>query len=151
MSAVIRIMGEDDPEEVIFSLIEHMMKKVRENILAQFKKHQFPVTRDQWIIIKQLSEMNGTTQKELAAYTLKDPAALTRILDLLEKKGLVQRRSNHKDRRTFKIYLTVEGSRLVNKMTPVVQEIKKMALNGISKKDIAVMENSLKKMHSNLA
>lgn len=48
------------------------------------------------------------SQKELSKLTEKDQATLTRIIDLLEKKKLIQRRINEQDRRSFILHVTDE-------------------------------------------
>ena len=142
-------MEDEKLNDVFFFLIDRMMKRVKEYTLLTFRKHKFPVTKDQWVILKRISEDDGSTQKEIAESTFKDPAALTRILDLLEKKGLVRRVSSAEDRRTYAIKLTVEGSRLVNKMIPIVQEIRAKALEGISNQELETIKSVMKKMHLN--
>jgi len=135
--------------DVFFFQIERMMRAVKDYTLSEFKKHKFQVTKDQWVILKRISEVDGNNQKEIADSTFKDPAALTRILDLLEKKGLVKRETDSSDRRTFTVHLTVEGSRLVARMTPIVQNIRSKALKGISKNEEHQMKEVMKKIVSN--
>lgn len=136
-------------DEVLFFHIEKMMKRVKEYTLQEFKAHQFPVTKDQWVILKRIADDEGSNQKEIAESTFKDPAALTRILDLLEKKKLVKRQNSPSDRRTFMISLTVEGKRLVNKMIPVVQEIRKKAMQGINKEEEEMTKTIMQKITNN--
>jgi len=147
----ILLMKDKALDEIVFYHIEKMMRTVKEYTVAQFKANGFPVTKDQWVILKRIAEINGSTQKEIAETTFKDPAALTRILDLLEKKNLVRRQSNAADRRTFEVHLTVEGSRLVTKMTPVVQEIRSKAMKNISKAEEANLKATLLKMNDNFS
>ncbi len=145
------IMFQDiELNKVVFFPIERMMRKVKEVTVKEFKENNFPVTKDQWIILKRISEINGSTQKEIANTTFKDPAALTRIIDLLEKKGLVKRYMNAEDRRTHSIHLSVDGSRLVNKMTPIVQQIRAKTLKGIDAKDLQLMTKTINKMYKNM-
>lgn len=144
-------MSDTPLHDVIFFPIEKMMRKVKDYTMAEFKKNNFPVTKDQWIILKRVSEINGSTQREIAETTFKDPAALTRILDLLEKKGLVKRMNSDEDRRSFIVELTVDGSRLVQKMTPVVQSIRKKAIRGISTTDQEKLKQLMEKMTENIS
>lgn len=136
-------------DEVLFFHIEKMMRSVKDHTLKVFREHQFPVTKDQWVILKRVSDEEASTQKDIADSTFKDPAALTRILDLLEQKKLVKRQSSPSDRRTFEISLTVEGRRLVNKMIPVVQEIRSKAMKGISKQEEEKVKEVMLKMQQN--
>ena len=143
-------MRDIELEKVFFYQMEKMMKVVNDYTLTVFKENNFPVTKDQWVILKKVSESAGSTQKHIADSTFKDPAALTRILDLLVKKGFVQRQSSMEDRRAFEIGLTVDGSRLVNRMTPIVQEIRAKALAGISEEEERAVGNILEKMRQNI-
>lgn len=136
-------------EEVFFFHIDRMMKAVKEYTLQEFKSNNFPVTKDQWVILKSIYEKNGSSQKAIADSTFKDPAALTRILDILEKKGLVKRGPSAIDRRTFEVSLTVDGGRLVNKMIPIVQGIRSKALKGVSSEEEKLVKVVMKKMHEN--
>ncbi|MDB4083164.1 MarR family transcriptional regulator, partial [Vicingaceae bacterium] len=74
-------------------------------------------SKEQWSVLERISKEEGSNQKDIAKDTFKDPAALTRMLDLLAEKGFVQRKASKNDRRTFDVHLTVEGSRLVNRMS----------------------------------
>ena len=68
----------DQPlENVLFFTIDRMMRRSKEITLQIFKEHQFPVTVDQWILLKRISEQNGLSQRTLADSTFKDPAAVT--------------------------------------------------------------------------
>lgn len=142
-------MLDEKLDDVFFFLIDKMMKRVKEYTLSSFKENDFKVTKDQWVILKRVSEKDGSTQREIAETTFKDPAALTRILDLLEKKQLVKRIASEGDRRSFEVQLTVDGSRLVNKMIPVVQEIRKKALQNISNEELETVKVVMKKMYNN--
>ncbi|MEM1221065.1 MAG: MarR family transcriptional regulator, partial [Bacteroidota bacterium] len=111
---------------------------------------QFPVTIDQWILLKRISEDNGLSQRSLAETTFKDPAAVTRIIDILEKKALVQRHRHPEDRRTHQIQLSQAGFELVKRMTPVVQDIRKKALGDIPTIDLETTRQVVHQMYRNM-
>ena len=58
------------------------------------KLKDFDITGEQWSVLKHVFEKEGCNQKDLATRCLKDRAALTRILDILEKKSLIKRERN---------------------------------------------------------
>ena len=68
------------------------------------------VTPEQWVVLFRLYEREGLTQSELGDRTVKDKTTVTRILDRLEKKGLLYRRRDTRDRRSQRIYLTESGT-----------------------------------------
>lgn len=53
-----------------------------------------------------LLEQNGMTQDELAKASCVDKAAVTRVIQTLEKKGVVERRADEMDKRANRIYIT---------------------------------------------
>ena len=67
--------------------------------------------------------------------TFKDPPTVTRIIDLLEKKGLVQRGMAKGDRRKFKLSLTEEGTKLYHQAFPIVAEIRRTGWGNLSESD----------------
>ena len=63
------------------------------------------ITVEQWVILKIVHESEALTQKELANKSFRDPASITRTMDLLEKKGLLQRDALPNNRRAYTIAL----------------------------------------------
>jgi DNA-binding MarR family transcriptional regulator len=140
----------DNLDEVIYFLSERMMRRAREYSKIIFVEHGFDVSIDQWVILKRISEEQGISQVDLANATYKDPASVTRILDILEKKGWTERRADENSRRAYKIYLTTEGSVLVDKMLPVVQSIRLKGTENLTAEEIESTKSVLKKMYTNL-
>ncbi|MGB5815972.1 MAG: MarR family winged helix-turn-helix transcriptional regulator [Thermoanaerobaculia bacterium] len=72
------------------------------------------------------------------------PSTLTSLLDRLESEGLVTRRTDPDDRRSFLIEATAEGRLLGRRVRRVVEEFESEILEGIGGKDLegfrAVME-----------
>ncbi|MEO1712504.1 MAG: MarR family transcriptional regulator [Bacteroidota bacterium] len=142
---------DDKPlESVLFFAIDRMVRRSKEWTIQIFKEHQFPVTVDQWILLKRIGEDNGLSQRSLAETTFKDPAAVTRIIDILEKKALVQRHRHPEDRRTHQILLTESGLELVKQMTPVVQDIRKKALGDLPAQDLETTRRVVHRMYKNM-
>jgi DNA-binding MarR family transcriptional regulator len=137
-------------DDVIYFLSERMMRRAREYSKTAFAAQGFDVSIDQWVILKRISEEQGISQVDLANATYKDPASVTRILDILEKKGLSERRVDENSRRAYKIYLTTEGVQLVEKMLPLVQSLRAKGIENLTPEEIATTKSVLKKMYANL-
>jgi DNA-binding MarR family transcriptional regulator len=137
-------------EDVVYFLAERMMRAARDKTKEVFKTQRFGVTIDQWLILKRIAETTAITQIDLAQTTFKDPAAVTRILDILERKGLAERHHKIGDRRSYEIQLSEKGKKLVEKMTPFVQELRKQGLKGLSETETEILKKALRKMYKNL-
>ena len=85
---------------------------------AQRVLSHYDLTTEQWGVLSRLIEEEGYNQRSLADKNLKDQAALTRILDLLERKGLARRTRSEQDRRDFLIFITDKGRELYDAVLP---------------------------------
>lgn len=86
----------------------------------QQKLKAFEITSEQWSILSMVYLKEGCNQKELGEKLLKDRAALTRILDILERKELLKRETSNNDRREYLVYITEKGRDLYSNVLPVV-------------------------------
>ncbi|GAB5554632.1 MAG: MarR family transcriptional regulator [Saprospiraceae bacterium] len=128
-----------------------------EKAFKQFKKYKNKVlksagidlTSDQWVILKGISELEGISQIDLAKRTFKEPASVTRILDILERKGLVERRDVDHSRRTYGLWMTESGKQLVEKMIPLAIEIRAKGVSGMSDIEQAQLQQLLIKLYDN--
>ena len=100
------------------------------------------VTSDQWVVLKKVSEEPGINQRELAKAIYKDPASVTRILDVLVKKELIERRQG-KDRRIYEIHLSFRGEKLVEKALGMAVDIRKKGLDGLSNEEVLIFKKAL--------
>lgn len=115
------------------------------------KLKDFDITGEQWSVLKHVFEKEGCNQKDLAQRCLKDRAALTRILDILEKKSLIKRESSPIDRREFLVFLTDVGKKAFDKISPIMDDMAKENLKGFTDDEINSLQYLLEKLISNLS
>jgi len=101
------------------------------NQLLSLRFQPYGLTSEQWSVLFSLCEGDGISQRVLSARTEKDPTNVTRILDQLERKGLVKRESNPGDRRSFLLVATAEGRELAVRLQPIEQQLVESLLEGI--------------------
>jgi len=130
--------------------LERTLSLIKSKSLVVFKEKNFPISRDQWMILERIAEEEGSNQKDIAKDTFKDPASLTRMLDILVDKGFAKRQASKRDRRTFDIYLTVEGNRLANRMRISLQELEKIINQTLKEDEQKILAATLTKMQNNL-
>ena len=118
-----------------FSKIDVTIKKIRNVLQKQLNEAGFDITVDQWVVIEAVQEHPGITQNQLADLTSKDPPTITRIIDLLQNKGLVARSPTTGDRRKYNLYLTDKGNTIFLKASPVVAEVRRKGWGGLDESD----------------
>ncbi len=120
--------------------------------LARYMREKnLPITPDQFRVLTSLWQQDGKSQQELAAASNRDRANVTRLIDILEREGIVERQDDENDRRVFRIYLTKKGRELEAEAAECAQQAIKDAQKGISKEEIEVCMKVLRKTIGNLS
>jgi len=115
-----------------------------------FKAHGFHITPEQWGVLNCLWEEDGQTQTEIAERILKDKTNLTRMLDIMEREELLERRPHEKDRRSYRIYLTLKGEKLKENLIPIAMKINKVAIQSLILKEREVFKRLMNTINRNL-
>ena len=110
----------------------------------------YDLTLEQFHLLKSMPVDSGLTQRQVGEIVNKKPANLTRILDRLESKELVVRRSNPDDRRATLVFLTDKGRVLVEKVHGGFEKFSNQIVRGISEQDQETTRKVLKIMNTNL-
>ena len=109
----------------IFSLAE-LQRLVRS--YAEKKVARYGVTRAQWAVLAKLERTEGLPQAKLAKAMEMQPITLKRLIDPLCANGLIERRADEADRRTWRLYLKPAGSALLQRLKALRNEINQQAL-----------------------
>ncbi len=91
----------------IITYIETIYCIARKKTTSYLKKHQ--VNYQQWRILKSIYLELAVTPAKVSAATFTDSGTISRQLELLETKGLVQREHSKQDRRVVNLKLTPKG------------------------------------------
>jgi DNA-binding MarR family transcriptional regulator len=146
-------MAKLDPSFSITDSTGYWLRKtynmVSINLQKRFDDHG--VTVAQWPILYGLHQGICESPAELAEYLGLYRSAITRLLDRLEKKGLVTRENSPSDRRSLKIVLTEKGRNLVPKLAEISRETNNQVLAGLTCTEIAEVDRILKKIALNAA
>jgi DNA-binding MarR family transcriptional regulator len=124
-----------DMDNAIGYLIGHTAMRIKIGLRRLFVRSGLDVTPEQWVVLFRLHEREGLTQSELGDRTVKDKTTVTRILDRLEKKGLLARRRDPRDRRSQRIFLTEAGSTVLDALMPLVHGYGHALFGGLSPGD----------------
>ena len=76
-------------------------------------------------LLRMLGSNPGMTQQAMAALFGIFPSRLVVLLDELEEKKLVTRRSNPADRRRYELYLTPAGERCLRRIGTITRQLER--------------------------
>jgi len=108
------------------------------------------MTRAQWAVLVRLERAEGLKQAELADMLDLQPITLTRLVDRLCDNGLIERRSDPKDRRAKRLFLTAAARPLLERLHAFGETLMVDVLDGIDDASLADMLGRLGRIKDNL-
>ena len=95
-----------------FGFLVHDISRLRRIVVDRALK-PLGITRAQWWVLAFLSRRDGMTQTALAGDLDLTKVAIGGLIDRLETGGFVERRTDERDARARRVYLTRAGQKLV--------------------------------------
>jgi len=107
------------------------------------------ITRIQWIALYYIQTYSSISQRELSQRMRISDSSAGRLIDRLQRDGLVKRVPSPTDRRVTLLELTEEGNRTISELFHVGVEFNDDIMEGISEEEIRVFQRVLEKMTKN--
>jgi DNA-binding MarR family transcriptional regulator len=106
--------------------------------------------RGQPSMLNLLWAQDGMTHSELAEQLNKSPATITKMVKRMEKTGFVERRSDPKDERLSRVYLTDAGRDIRSAVEDVWRAFEEQAFAGFSQEELAALRGALLRVCQNI-
>ena len=139
----------DHKNKRIGFLLERTTRIAKLSFTKAFKKLDVDVTPEQWIVIDTVNKNGTMSQKEIGRLSFKNAPTISRIIDNLVKKGLVDRIGEKGDRRKTSISITAEGSNLIERCQAEVDRLRNLSWEGLSNSDYEDFTKTLDKIFEN--
>ncbi|HEY2493600.1 MAG TPA: MarR family transcriptional regulator [Paenibacillus sp.] len=136
------------PEQSIGFKYANTFRKIS-NLFANRLK-PFDVTPEQWSVLYQIHLEEGINQKQISVRTDKDQPTITRILDVLDKKGLIHRRVDPSDRRAFLIFETTTVKQLIEDTIPIEVMLNEELIQGITDEQLQSLHQVMMQIQQNI-
>ncbi|MDD2491312.1 MAG: MarR family transcriptional regulator [Bacteroidales bacterium] len=114
-----------------------------------FAEHGFNLTAEQFLVMDTLWDEGTMSQQEIADIILKDKNSVTKLIDALERKGLVVRVVGENDRRQKMIHLTEKAIEVKEAITKIALESTDSIIKDIPREEIVNFVKVLNKMADN--
>ena len=112
------------------------LARAAESVSNRVHRHLavYTLTVSQFGVLEALYHLGPLSQRSLARKILKSTGNMSHVLDNMEKRGLVRRRPDPKDRRAVEVHLTRKGTQLIRKVFPRHAEVvgREMSILNIS-------------------
>ncbi|PKU26577.1 transcriptional regulator SlyA [Telmatospirillum siberiense] len=109
------------------------------------------LTQAKWVILLHLSRSNGVLpQRELVDRVGVEGPSLVRVLDGLERLGMIQRRDSPSDRRAKTVHLMPAAEPALDTITRIAAELRHEVLLGIEDEELEVCLKVFSRMARNI-
>lgn len=132
--------------------VEKLVREVNRLHFTTFHQtlSQFGLGKGQPPILKHLSRNDGCKQSDIAKLEHLTAATVTVMLQTMEKNGLIERRSDEKDLRIMRVYITAKGLEVQKKCDEAIEEMEKKIYEDFSQDEIESFKKLLTKKRDSL-
>lgn len=120
-----------------------------EGIAQKFADLGYGISAQDFGILNFLWKKDGVKHADIAEHMLRDKTTITRRIDSLVKKGILLRKTDTKDRRISRVYLTKLGRNIQPILIQAVLDFHQESLAGVSSEDLDITLNTLNKIIHN--
>src|SRR4051812_26579538 len=138
------------PKQIDFGFnVARLSRRLRQAVDAELRT--FGLTDATWRPLAYVGRLGGgVRQKELATALGIEGPSLVRLLDSLERRGLIERREDESDRRARGIYLTEAGHDLAVRAARIGNSLQSRLLAGVPEADLEICERVLEALEREL-
>ena len=134
------------------SYLPYLLNRAGARIASAFSEEVRPLgaTLQMWRVLAALREQDGRRMGDLSATTSIEVSTLTRLVDTIEKKGLVARRRDAGDARVVLLHVTGAGRRLAQRILPIAERYEGVALAGFNVAEAEILKAALRRLYANM-
>lgn len=123
---------------------------LRYAVQEAFRTAGLEATTAEWGLLNLLAHAEDPRVGDIAEMSRHDRTTITRVVDGLARRNLVERERDPKDRRAVRVRLSTNGKQLHGELVPVVRGVLKRAFAGISASERKALFSTLSRIHDNL-
>jgi MarR family transcriptional regulator for hemolysin len=135
-------------DDLLGTLVHDVAPLLRHEIDRRLKTYN--LTRVKWLALGIISKKPNLTQAELALEMELGHAAVGRLVDRLEQRQFIIRKSDTNDRRAYRIDLTDTAKDLLDHLNRTADNLRADVLNGFTIEEVSALNDGLNKIKNNL-
>ena len=153
-SPKLSVVPDSGPEELpaAYEMLPYLMHRVtnRANQLwvKQLREHGLTISR--WQVLSVLSRFDGARIGTIADLSGGEQPAFSRVVDQMERDGLVTRRASLSDSRAVEVWFTDRGRDVYAALMPDAEAFVQRMLRKLSDDEIRTLSKSLKILFNDL-
>jgi len=137
-------------DQIINYLIYRSARILRYKFQKDMARVGLALTQEQYFILFKLWRRDGQYQAELCDDVLGDAPNITRMLDGMERRRMIERRDDPEDRRKCRVFLAEEGRRIREIHRLDVHAARLADYRGLDDRDLRELQRILGRIEANI-
>jgi len=134
--------------EMLPYLLTRVTARTNQLWVRQLRDHGLTIGR--WQVLNVLSSYDGSRIGTIADLSGGEQPAVSRVIDQMERDGLVKRRPSLNDSRAVEVWITQLGRDIYTELMPEAKAFVKRMMRTLSDAEIKQMTNMLERLFSDL-
>ncbi|ARN74596.1 MarR family winged helix-turn-helix transcriptional regulator [Oceanicoccus sagamiensis] len=143
------LMGIPTAVDLLPYLMNRLTSKINRMWLLELRPHGLTIPR--WQVLSILKVMDGCRIGELAEMAGSEQAVLSRVVDQMQRDGLIERRPAAEDSRATEVWITPSGDSLYQQLLPQAARHVDRLVRAFDDGEASQMAQSLEKMLDDIA
>lgn len=135
-----------------YEMLPYMLSRVsaRSNQLwvRQLREHGLTIGR--WQVLSVLSRFDGSRIGTIADLSGGEQPAVSRVIDQMERDGLVRRRPSLHDNRAVEVWITAQGRKVFDALMPHAEAFVERMVRTLDEAEIKQLTSTLERLFSDL-
>jgi DNA-binding MarR family transcriptional regulator len=132
-------------------LLRDSSRLMRRRFVYHARKAGLPLNPSAASLLSQVWHEPGISQAGVANLLDMETISIVRLVDSLERAGLLERRPHARDRRVWTLWLTQAGKDTMDEVKRINDTVRREALSGIAKGEHEQLLDTLLMLRTNLA
>ncbi len=135
-------------DELLPYLMNRVVSRLNQNLAERLRRRR--LTFAHWRVLAVLYVRDGLAVGELAELTVIPQSTLSRLLERMERAGLLDRRSSERDSRRVEAWLTTRGQTIYREILPIALTLHHDSVRGFTAQEVAALTAAVRRMLGNL-
>jgi DNA-binding MarR family transcriptional regulator len=137
-----------DPDMLPY-MLNRLNSRANQLWIKQLRSHGLTIGR--WHVLSVLSRYDGSRVGTIADISGGEQPAVSRVIDQMERDGLVSRRPSIDDSRAVEVWLTKRGRQIIDDLLPEAEEFVARMLRSFDENEVRQLAGFLERLMADMS
>jgi len=137
-------------EKNLYLTLEKSAKLIRERFNKLMSQSIYELSFEQWLILDVIGMEEGISQKRIAMFLNKEPASISRMVNKLTQKQMINKTIDDSDKKAFQLFLSDKGHEVFQNLKKKIDKEFKDVFTNIYEREINLVISIFNRLEKTL-